>query len=315
MSGRPRPRRVLLEARAKLNLGLAVGPRRGDGFHDLATFFQSVSLADTLRAERRRKGFTLQVRHESVALRGGGGGSKGSAVPAGSGNLVLVAARAFARATGLEGGAQFELIKRIPVRAGLGGGSADAAAAIVALSSLYGVVLPASRKLSLAAAVGSDVPFALTGGTALGLGRGERLRRVTPAREFRAVIAVPRWTISTSAAFRELDRSKYGLTAWATKLRFAQSIGRKRLRMEQALRLGNSFEHALGRRGSDFESLCARLRAAGIEQPRLTGSGSAVFGVLPPHASVRRFMERFVGNEALHVVRSLRRGVQIVQAY
>ena len=130
--------------------------------------------------------------------------------------------------------------------------------------------------MALAAELGSDVPFATIGGTALGTGRGERLRPLRLAREFRALIAMPTWEMSTARAFRAIDRGKYGLTAWNAKLRFGQSLGRERLTAERALRLGNTFESALGYRRSGFQSLCERLRDAGVET-HLTASGSAVF--------------------------------------
>lgn len=305
-----RPRRVVVEARAKLNLGLAVGPARADGFHDLATVFQSISLADTLTAVPRRSGFTLRVRHENVALRGAGGAAHLS-VPAGGANLVLQAARLTAECAGIRGGAAFELVKRIPARSGLGGGSADAAAAIVALCALHGLRVSRTTRLEIAAQLGSDVPFALIGGTAVGLGRGDRLRPTALDQPFRAIVAVPAWTVSTPEAFRQLDLVKYGLTGWKTKLRFAQSIGRRRLGESRAAQLGNSFEAALGKHRSDFESLCDRLADAGVERPRLTGSGSAVFGIVPARVAVRTVVERFPGGEALFVVRTMRTGVSI----
>lgn len=306
-----RPRRVVVEARAKLNLGLAVGPRRSDGFHELATVFQSISLCDTLVAERRPRGFTLRVRHEDAAVRGRRPGAGRGHVPAGAGNLVLVAARRFVRLAGLTGGARFTLIKRIPARAGLGGGSADAAAALAAMTALYGVRLAPGERSALEAGLGSDVPFAALGGTALGLGRGERLHPLAPPGARRALVAVPSWRVSTARAFAEIDRSKYGLTAWSTKLRFAQRLAHKRLTASLAMRLGNRFETVLGDKRPDFDSLCARLRDAGVGEPRMTGSGSAVFGLLAPRASASRVIDRFVGNEALYVVRFTRSGVRL----
>src|SRR6185436_8684643 len=115
----------------------------------------------------------------------------------------------------------------IPAGAGLGGGSADAAAAIVGLARVHGLRLPLAERLALGAEVGSDVPFALLGGTALGLGRGERLRPLHLEHPFRALLAVPSWRISTVGAFHRLDARKYGLTRWAAKLRFTQSLGRE----------------------------------------------------------------------------------------
>ena len=306
-----RPRRVRIEARAKLNLGLAGGPRRPDGFHELATIFQSVSLSDTLVAERRAGGFSLEVRHEEAAARGTLPARTRGAVPAGRGNLALRAARLAVRHAGIRGGVHLRLTKRIPAQAGLGGGSADAAAALVAVFALYGVRAPLDVRLSLGAELGSDVPFALLGGTALGLGRGERLTSLRRGRPFRAVIAVPRWRVPTADAFRRFDRSRKGLTRWNGKLRFAKVAEDMGLRPQKALRLGNSFEDVLGPRLPDFVDLCARLREAGVRELRMTGSGSAVFGLLEPHVVARCLIDRFRGSEALYVVRSARSGLGI----
>jgi len=306
-----RPRRVRVEARAKLNLGLAVGPERPDGYHELATLFQSITLADTLIARYRRRGFTLRVRHEDASVRGRAARALRTLVPAGRDNLVLRAARKLASRAGLDHGAAFELIKRIPARAGLGGGSADAAAAIAALLALSGLRLGRNERLALAAELGSDVPFALTGGTALGLGRGERLTRLKLREPFRALVAVPGWRISTARAFDQINRDKYGLTGWPAKLRFAQLLGRERISLSRALRLGNTFEKLLGVRHSDFLSLRERLLAAGTGPVRMTGSGSAVFGVLEPGVSAAKVVGRFIGHEPLFLVRSARAGLRL----
>jgi 4-diphosphocytidyl-2-C-methyl-D-erythritol kinase len=307
-------RGVRIEARAKLNLGLAIGPRREDGYHELATVFQSISLADTLVVEPRTRGFSLAIRYQDVsAPRGAATGALGrlrrprtgaERVPAGPANLVLRAARLLADQYGLPGGAVFTLTKRIPAGTGLGGGSADAAAALVGLARLHGLRWSLRDRLAIGAELGSDVPFALLGGTALGLGRGERLRRLRLVAPFRAVLAVPRWRVGTARAFRALDRGKYGLTRWSLNLRFAEALGRKAVRPKDALRLGNAFEKVLGGRRSGFLSLCARLRHAGVEEPHLTGSGSAVFGILPTRLTAARFVDRFAGDEAIYLIRS-----------
>ena len=305
------PRRVRIEARAKLNLGLAIGPRRPDGFHELATIFQSVTLADTLVAERCTRGFSLEVLHEEAADRGRLSARTRGAVPAGRGNLALRAARLAIQYAGIDGGVHLHLTKRIPTQAGLGGGSADAAAALVAVFALYGAQVPLADRLALGAQLGADVPFALVGGAALGLGRGERLTRLKPGRSFRVALAVPRWRISTAEAFRKLDRSRNYLTRWKDKLRFAKGAGGMGLWPYRALRLGNSFEDVLGLRMPNFVDLCARLREAGVQEPHLTGSGSAVFGLLGPRVLARSFFDRFKGSEALYVVRFARSGLGI----
>src|SRR5262249_14439527 len=144
--------------------------------HEIATIYQSITLADTLVATRIRRGFRLRVRHEDAAVRGRTRRAVG--VPAGDSNLVLRAARKVVERAGIEGGASFDLVKRIPARGGLGGGSVDAAAAIAAVVALYRPRMSLEARRSLCAEIGSDVPFAFQGGTALGLGRGERLRRM-----------------------------------------------------------------------------------------------------------------------------------------
>ena len=304
------PRRVEITARAKLNLGLAVGPGRPDGFHDLVTVFQSISLADTLLAQRTACGVSLAIRHESAALPPGVAAGPHRGVPQGPGNLVVRAAALTLEQLGLPGGVRFRLTKRIPTQAGMGGGSADAAAAIAAVLVLHGVRLPRVKRLELGARIGSDVPFALVGGTALGRGRGERLDPLRLDRPFRAVVVVPRWRISSAAAFRRIDQVKYNLTDWNLTLRFAASLGRKRVTSADTTRLGNTFERVLGPRGNDFQELRARMCAAGLLQPRLTGSGSGVFGIVPPGARVQEIANRLRGNGSVFTVHSMGRSLR-----
>lgn len=305
------PRSVTIEARAKLNLGLAVGPVRADGFHELVTIFQSVSLSDTLTVRRTRSGFSLRVRHEHVAVRGRLARSAEAAVPAGAGNLVLRAARLLAERFGIESGAEFELVKRIPARAGLGGGSADAAAALAGLAAVHGIPLSREQRITLGAELGSDVPFATIGGTALGRGRGERLTSLKLAKPFRALIAVPRWGISTAQAFAVIDRRRKHLTPWSAIIRSAQILGVERVSAERAMRLGNTFESALGIRQAAFIALKERLEAAGATSVHMTGSGSAVVGMLPEGRAGTDAVRRFHGKEALYLVRSMGRGLKL----
>jgi 4-diphosphocytidyl-2-C-methyl-D-erythritol kinase len=311
---------VVVEARAKLNLGLAVGPRRPDGFHDLATIFQSISLADSLEIEPRKRGFQLRIEPEDAAWSAGApprpgkphaAGRRPAGIPVGRDNLVLRAAAAWSAAFGRPGGARFRLVKRIPVGAGLGGGSADAAATLAGLCALYRLRPPRARLQAVAARLGADVPFALAGGTRVGLGTGERLRRTRLARPFRALIALPKWRVATVQAYARLDRLKYGLTGWGKKLGFAQHVGGKRITAEQAIRIGNSFEFVLGRRRASFDSICRRLEEAGARSPRLTGSGSAVFGILEQGESAAEVAARFRGDETLFLVRSMGAGLRV----
>ena len=307
----PRPRVVRVVAHAKLNLGLAVGPRRSDGYHEIATVFQSISLADTLMLRRRRGRDHLTIRIENAALRGRAGRE---AIPTGAGNLVWRAARLFHERFEIGGGVDLRLTKRIPAGSGLGGASADAAATLVGLARLHGVRTTTRKLQSLAAELGSDVPFAVRGGTSLGLGRGERLCRLRLSQPFRGVVAVPPWRVSTALAYRRIDRGKYGLTPWHAKLRSAQALGRDGVTTLEARRLGNTFEKVLGTRRSSFVSLCSRLRVAGFVGPRLTGSGSAVFASSKDDGELKAAIKRFTGVERLYAVRSVSVGTRFVAA-
>jgi 4-diphosphocytidyl-2-C-methyl-D-erythritol kinase len=181
-------------APAKLNLQLSVGPLGSDGYHDLATIFHAVSLFDEVTV---RPAGRITVRVE---------GADAELVPAGSANLAVKAAAALRKAAGVTGGVEISIRKRIPVAAGLAGGSADAAAALVACNKLWSAGLSPAVLAGLAAGLGSDVPFALAGGTAVGLGRGERLTPALVSGRYHWVLAVASDGLSTPAVYAECDR-------------------------------------------------------------------------------------------------------------
>ena len=302
---KPRARRLVVQAHAKLNLGLAVGRRRPDGFHDLASIFQSVSLADTLVLRPQAHGTTLTIRYARAAARGR---EPRARLPRGPKNLVVRAARLLASREPGVGGVAMTLIKRIPAESGLGGGSADAAAALIGAAKLYGVRLAPADRRALATELGSDVPFAIEGGTALVTGRGERLRKLRLARPFHALVALPRWRVSTARAYAKVDQYKKHLTLWRSNLRFAQVLARERVIAANAMRLGNTFETVVQDRRRDVSSLRERLIDAGAEGARMTGSGSAVFGIFERRAEAAAAIRRFAGDETLYVIRSATRG-------
>jgi 4-diphosphocytidyl-2-C-methyl-D-erythritol kinase len=181
-----------------VNLQLSVGPLREDGYHDVVTVYHAVSLLDELTVTKADR--------TSVTVSGEGG----PAVPLGPANLAVRAAVALARATGRRGkgagGVRIELRKRIPVAAGLAGGSADAAAALVACNELWGSGLSTHELGAIGARIGSDVPFALTGGTAIGLGRGERLTTALVSGSYHWVLAFGASGLSTPDVYAACDR-------------------------------------------------------------------------------------------------------------
>ncbi|HSI94079.1 MAG TPA: 4-(cytidine 5'-diphospho)-2-C-methyl-D-erythritol kinase [Jiangellaceae bacterium] len=179
---------------AKINLVLAVGAKRSDGYHELATVFQAISLYDEVEARAAAE--------ISVAIQG----EYADQVPTGESNLAVRAAATLAGYAGVRSGVRLRLRKRIPVAGGLAGGSADAAGSLVACDALWETGLGRAELSSLAGRLGSDVPFALAGGTALGAGRGERLTPVMVGGTFHWVVAVAAGGLSTPAVYAELDR-------------------------------------------------------------------------------------------------------------
>ena len=188
------PEPVTVRVPAKVNLHLSVGPARKDGYHELVTVFHAISLYDELTA--------TPARDLSIGISGEGADE----LSPGEDNLVWKAAVLLAERAGVPPAVRLDLVKGIPVAGGLAGGSADAAAALVACDALWGAGFDRAELLELAAELGSDVAFALTGGTALGTGRGERLTPVLAAGRWHWVLAVAGQGLSTPDVYGELDR-------------------------------------------------------------------------------------------------------------
>lgn len=191
---------VTVRVPAKVNLLLSVGPVRPDGYHELATVFQAVGLYDEVIArETDRPGVSL-------TLSGEGEGS----LPLGVENLAVRAAMLLAEQAGVEAGVALHIHKTIPISGGMAGGSADAAGALLACDTLWRLGTSRDDLSALAADLGSDVPFALHGGTAIGTGRGENLTSVLSRGGFHWVFALADGGLSTPAVYRECDRLRTG---------------------------------------------------------------------------------------------------------
>jgi len=198
---------VTVRVPAKINLQLAVGPPRADGYHDLVTVFHAVSLFDEVTV--------APAAHDRVTVSGEGADQ----VPADGGNLALRAVDALRKMVPGSPAVHVSIAKRIPVAAGLAGGSADAAAALVACNELWDAGLDQPELLDIAATVGSDVAFALLGGTAVGRGRGERLTpALAPATPYHWVLAMADGQLPTPSVYAALDKQR---TARAARSRGA----------------------------------------------------------------------------------------------
>jgi 4-diphosphocytidyl-2-C-methyl-D-erythritol kinase len=188
---------VRVRVPAKINLHLHVGPVRGDGFHELTTVYHAIGLYDEITA---RRGDTL-----TLTMEGEGTGQ----LSLGEDNLIVRAARALADETGHDPHARLHLKKQIPIAAGLAGGSADAAAALVACDQLWGTGLSRDDLAGIAATLGSDIPFLVLGGTALGTGRGELVSPVlTGGHAWHWVLAVAEEGLSTPTVYQTFDQLK-----------------------------------------------------------------------------------------------------------
>lgn len=270
-----RGRRLTVQARAKVNLGLEVLSRRADGYHELSTLLSAVDLADRV---------TLEI----VA---GGDGTTAIAlscdapgVPPGPDNLAWRAAEAMRREVGDAPPVRIHLAKAIPVAAGLGGGSADAAAVIAGLDRLWGVGLTGARRQALATGLGMDVPFFLGSGTALGTGRGEQLAPVPTLAPLPLVLVNPGFPLATRDVYGGLRPADF-TDGGAVRALVAVLAGPPRT---VAARLVNGLEAAAARLWQGLDAVKAALLGAGALGAVMSGSGPTVVGVAASLSAARR---------------------------
>jgi len=264
-----------VEAPAKINLALAVVGRRPDGYHDLRTLFQAVDLMDDLLVfPREEEGIELQVAGEIP-------------VEAGDSNLVARAGALLASRHAPGRGARIHLTKRIPVGAGLGGGSSDAAAALLGLERVWGLRLDPAERARLALELGSDVPFFLVGGTARGEGRGERLTPLPSPPCSAFLLALPEVSLSTGEVFAALRNgeggSSDGVGAAEAALRSGDLAGLR-------AHLVNDLEAPAFRLEPSLAGFRRALLDRGAPAVGLSGSGAALFVPLADEEAARRFL-------------------------
>jgi 4-diphosphocytidyl-2-C-methyl-D-erythritol kinase len=253
--------RLRVQAFAKINLTLRINGVRRDGYHDLTTTYQTIALHDTLTFAPVRGEFGLRCTEPSC--------------PSDSSNLVWRAAEEVWRAAGRRGpprGVRVRLHKRIPQQAGLGGGSSDAAAAIRGLTAFWRLRMSRARAARIAASLGADVPFFLHGGTAVGRGRGDRVRLVDDRPACWVVLLIPGFGVSTREAYGWWDQDVAG------------SVGGPAPAAGAAV---NDLERPVAARRPEIARLVRGLAAAGARQAAMTGSGSTVFGLFATGRAAR----------------------------
>lgn len=266
----------LIEAHAKINWALNIAGRRADGYHLLDMLMQSIDLCDALEIEPADE-LTLTV----------------NGAAAGEDNLVLRAARALNRHAGTEHGAKLSLAKRVPARAGLGGGSADCAAALRALNDLWSLRLSDNQLRAIGLSLGADVPFCLTGGLARVSGIGEAIEPVPNAPRIPLVLVTPGGGLSTGAVFSLWDDGGFPEVALDTAA-LADAVARRDLRAVDRL-CANALTAPAIALMPEIGALIERMRALGAGAAFMTGSGSTVVGAFADEAAARAAAEALPG--------------------
>ncbi len=259
---------LVLKSPAKVNLGLWVGRKRRDGFHDILTIIAPVQLADTVSIQLTDAGIHVSCNVPTV--------------PSGPKNLAWRAATAILEAARAKAGCRIRITKRVPVGGGLGGGSSNAATVLAGLNRLLGQPLNPSRLRHVAASLGSDVPAFLMDGPCIARGRGERLRRIRLPR-LDLLLCFPGYPVPTAWAYAELDRLRaagLGLTRSSVSPKILRAGLRRNESETVAGQLSNSFEPAVFRRFPALGRAKESLLRHGALAASLSGSGSTVYGLV-----------------------------------
>ncbi len=265
-------KKTMEKAYAKLNISLDVTERRPDGFHNMVMVMQTISLSDELEIALNDSGAVSASTNVSY-------------IPSDEQNLAVKAARAYLKAVGESCGAKLVIHKRIPVGAGMAGGSADAAAVLRGMNRLFEDRLSTTELLELAAGVGSDVPFCLVGGTKLAEGRGERMTALEELPACWFAVCKPSFSISTPDLFRQLDKS--GMRCHPDTLGMLKAIQEGNLQ-QICRRMYNVFEDCGDRRLRTVSQIKSRLLDCGAHGAIMTGTGSAVFGIFTDQEKAER---------------------------
>ena len=289
----PSPKTVTVLAPAKLNLSLDVVGTLPNGYHDLDMVMQAITLHETLVLRRSRY---LTVR------------MPGSFVPVNEKNTAVKAALAFFHYTGLLAGVDITIRKQVPVRAGMAGGSADAAGVLVGMNELYGARLSMSELCALGASIGADVPFALMGGTCRVQGIGDLLKPLPPCPDCWFVVAMPSVGISTPEAFQRYDRM--GSPAHPDCAGQEQVVRDGDLAALCAA-AGNALEFCSG--ATETPAIRSILDANGALTSLMTGSGAAVFGIFDDPDRARSAAEALRAEyQQVYLARPDRGGARVV---
>lgn len=246
------------KAYAKVNLFLEIIKKRSDGYHEIRTIFQTISLADELILEKTEEGITISCQDRNI--------------PCDGNNLVYKAVKLIKEISGYNKGINVILKKNIPVCAGLGGGSSDGAATIRGLNKMLRLNMTYSEMSLAGASIGSDVPFLLRGGTVLAEGRGEKLVTFLPTPELWVIVIKPDISVSTGWAYKQWNHEVQHCVDSENFISNLNSLTGKNL-------LFNSFEDIIKKHYPVIETIKEKLNMLGVKDHLLSGSGSSVFAL------------------------------------
>jgi len=267
---------LILPAFAKINLSLRIRKRRSDGYHDLDTIFQTISLHDAIK-------ITVTDNSEIVLS------CDDRQLPVDSENLIVRAARAFQDRFSVKKGARLRLEKRIPAGAGLGGGSSDAAVTLLAVACVWGTAATRQDLVEIGAQLGADVPFFFTGGMARGTGIGDQVEPLPDMPANSLLIIKPIASITTADAYKVFDERC--LTTGNSKSILSGSQPTDGFDTKSLASLGNDFEQVVFDLEPELARAKAALMGAGAQAAMLAGSGSAVFGIFDSEDAQRRAIQ------------------------
>lgn len=267
--------KMKVKAHSKINLTLNIVGKRPDGYHEVDMIMQTLDFGDTVSVEKMLSGIEIT--------------GTGNNVPYDSTNIAWKAAKLFFDVTGIRGGAKIHIEKRIPVCAGMAGGSTDAAAALKALNSLYGKPLSTRVLIKVSAKLGADVPYCIMGGTARARGIGEVLTPLKPFGKVWVVVVKPCISISTPWAYSCL---KYDTMAHPDTDEAAKAIEEGNRNLVYNL-MGNSFEESVFAKYPEIADIKAKLKSMGADGALMSGSGSTVFGIYEDKSLAEEAFEHF----------------------
>jgi 4-diphosphocytidyl-2-C-methyl-D-erythritol kinase len=288
--------KITLQANAKVNLTLDIQGRRADGYHLLRSVMQSISLADTITLTKKPQGQGISLRCDHPL------------VPQDSSNICWQAARAFQHHLSLQDlSLDIELVKKIPVGAGLGGGSADAAAVLHGLNALYRKEMSLAGLQALGETIGADVPFCLSGGTCLVEGIGEKVTPIRPFPALTMVLVKPEASVSTAEVYGGLEPSSYGGNSTERLLEFL--AGKSAEPLDQIL--ANALESVTLNLVPEVGIWKERLLESGAMLSRMSGSGPTVFGLFADSRGAKHFRDRFQKETLVFIVTLVEQGVYV----